>query len=178
MYWLAFFMCLLMVYGLSSWLPKLMTQAGYGFSSSLNFLLALNLGAMLGAILGGYLGDKFNLHNTIIVFFLIAAISISQLGFKNSTFILYLFSAIAGATTNGTSILMYSLVAQSYSSDLRTKGIGWASGIGRLGAIIGPQIGGILLSKSLPFQQNFYAFAFAGVIAALSIIIVKIKSSL
>src|SRR3990167_9565090 len=51
--WLAFFCCLLMVYALSSWLPKLMANAGYSLGSSLSFLLALNFGGMAGAILGG-----------------------------------------------------------------------------------------------------------------------------
>ena len=58
--WVAFFCCLLMVYALSSWLPKLMAQAGYSLGSSLSFLLALNFGGMAGAILGGWLGDRFN----------------------------------------------------------------------------------------------------------------------
>ena len=54
--WLAFFCCLLMVYALSSWLPKLMANAGYSLGSSLSFLLALNFGGMAGAIFGGWLG--------------------------------------------------------------------------------------------------------------------------
>ncbi|XOT97826.1 aromatic acid/H+ symport family MFS transporter, partial [Alcaligenes pakistanensis] len=59
MIWLAFFCCLLMVYALGSWLPKLMANAGYSLGSSLSFLVALNLGGMFGAILGGWLGDRF-----------------------------------------------------------------------------------------------------------------------
>src|SRR5699024_10168190 len=61
MIWLAFFCCLLMVYALGSWLPKLMANAGYSLGSSLSFLLALNFGGMFGAILGGWLGDRFGL---------------------------------------------------------------------------------------------------------------------
>ena len=56
MLWVAFFCCLLMVYALSSWLPKLMANAGYSLGSSLSFLLALNFGGMFGAIAGGWLG--------------------------------------------------------------------------------------------------------------------------
>src|SRR5690606_3731620 len=51
--WIAFFCCLLMVYALGSWLPKLMANAGYSLGSSLSFLVALNLGGMFGAIIGG-----------------------------------------------------------------------------------------------------------------------------
>lgn len=52
MFWLAFFMCLLMVYALGSWLPKLMIQAGYSLGASMIFLFALNIGGMIGAIGG------------------------------------------------------------------------------------------------------------------------------
>ena len=55
MLWVAFFCCLLMVYALSSWLPKLMNAAGYGLNSSLAFLLVLNFGAIIGPLLGGAL---------------------------------------------------------------------------------------------------------------------------
>ncbi|MFI7968538.1 aromatic acid/H+ symport family MFS transporter, partial [Acinetobacter baumannii] len=55
MFWLVFFMCLLMVYALSSWLPKLMLAAGYSLGKSILFLLALNVGAMIGSIGGGIL---------------------------------------------------------------------------------------------------------------------------
>ena len=50
MFWVAFFMCLFMVYALSSWLAKLMAGAGYSLGSALSFVLVLNFGTMLGAI--------------------------------------------------------------------------------------------------------------------------------
>ena len=48
-FWVVFFMCLLMVYALASWLPKLMIQAGYSLGASMLFLFALNIGGMVGA---------------------------------------------------------------------------------------------------------------------------------
>lgn len=51
MFWTAFFSCLLMVYGLNTWLPKLMIEAGYGLNSSLGFLITLQGGAIVGRIL-------------------------------------------------------------------------------------------------------------------------------
>lgn len=57
-FWLSVFSCLLMVYGLNTWLPKMMQESGYGLSSSLSFNLALCSGQAAGAVLGGYLADK------------------------------------------------------------------------------------------------------------------------
>jgi AAHS family benzoate transporter-like MFS transporter len=166
--WLAFFCCLLMVYALSSWLPKLMANAGYSLGSSLSFLLALNFGGMAGAILGGWLGDRFNLGKVMVAFFVAAAASISLLGFNSPTPLLYLLIFVAGATTIGTQILLYAGAAQFYGLSIRSTGLGWASGIGRNGAIVGPLLGGALMGINLPLQLNFLAFAVPGAIAALA----------
>lgn len=174
--WLAFFCCLLMVYALSSWLPKLMASAGYSLGSSLSFLLALNFGGMAGAIVGGWLGDRFNLGKVMVGFFIAAAVSISLLGFNSPTPLLYGLIFIAGATTIGTQILLYAGAAQFYGLSIRSTGLGWASGIGRNGAIVGPLLGGALMAINLPLQLNFIAFAVPGAIAALAMAVFTLSS--
>lgn len=174
--WVAFFCCLLMVYALSSWLPKLMANAGYSLGSSLSFLLALNFGGMAGAILGGWLGDRLNLSKVMVAFFITAAVSISLLGFNSAPALLYMLIFIAGATTIGTQILLYAAAAQFYGLSIRSTGLGWASGIGRNGAIVGPILGGALLGINLPLQLNFLAFAIPGAIAAIAMAIFAISS--
>lgn len=173
--WVAFFCCLLMVYALGSWLPKLMANAGYSLGSSLSFLLALNFGGMAGAIFGGWLGDRFNLSKVVVAFFAVSVVSISLLGFKTPMPVLYTLIFIAGATVIGTQILLYAAAAQFYGLSIRSTGLGWASGIGRNGAIVGPLLGGALLGINLPLQLNFMAFAVPGVIAALAMTVFAIS---
>lgn len=173
MFWVAFFCCLLMVYAIASWLPKLMVQAGYELKSSLLFLLVLNLGAIFGAIGGGYIADRLHLKRVLVVMCLAAAVSISLLGYKQEAGVLYFLLMVAGATTIGTQILLYAYVAQFYPLVIRSTGIGWASGIGRLGAIVGPMLGGTLLALNLPLEQNFMAFAIPGLIAAVAVAVVS-----
>ncbi|ERS03014.1 major facilitator transporter [Acinetobacter sp. COS3] len=177
MFWIAFFMCLLMVYALGSWLPKLMLQAGYSLGASMLFLFALNIGGMVGAIGGGALADKFHLKPVITAMFIIGAASLILLGFNSPQFILYSLIALAGAATIGSQILLYTFVAQFYPTTVRSTGMGWASGIGRIGAIIGPVLTGALLTFELPHQMNFLAIAIPGVIAALAIFLVNLKAS-
>lgn len=172
MLWLAFFCCLLMVYALNSWLPKLMTSAGYGLGSSLTFLLVLNVGAIFGAVGGGWIGDRLALHKVLVGFFALAALSISLLGFNSPTVVLYLLIAIAGASTIGTQILAYACVAQFYPMAMRSTGLGWASGVGRSGAIVGPLLGGALVGIELPLHYNFMAFAIPGAVAAVAMCLV------
>ncbi|MDC5669950.1 aromatic acid/H+ symport family MFS transporter [Acinetobacter baumannii] len=177
MFWIAFFMCLLMVYALGSWLPKLMLQAGYSLGASMLFLFALNIGGMVGAIGGGALADRFHLKPVITIMFIVGSAALILLGINSPQFILYSLIAIAGAATIGSQILLYTFVAQFYPTALRSTGMGWASGIGRIGAIIGPVLTGALLTLELPHQMNFLAIAIPGVIAALAIFMVNLKAS-
>ena len=171
MFFQAFFMCLLMVYGLGSWLPKLMTMAGYGFGSSLMFLLFLNIGGIIGAIGGGWLSDRFHPRPVLMLFFTLAAVSLALLGFKSHVAVLYFLVTVAGATTSGSQILLYAYVAQFYPTAIRSTALGWSSGVGRIGAILGPVLGGALLAMQLSHQMNFLAFVVPGALAVIAIML-------
>ena len=177
MFWIAFFMCLFMVYALSSWLTKLMAQAGYSLGSALTFVLVLNFGAMIGAIGGGWLADRFSIKKVVMCFFALAAVSITALGYKMSTEMLYLMVGLAGASTIGTQILIYAYVGQYYPMAIRSTGIGFASGVGRSGAILAPIVIGTLVGMALPLEQNFMAISIPAVIALIAIGLVNQKRS-
>lgn len=174
--WVAFFCCLLLVYLLSSWLPKVMQEAGYAEKASLMTLFSLNFGGMAGAIAGGWLGDRFGLPKVVIGYFAAATLSIALVGLGLPVTLLFLMVFIAGATTIGTQILLYATAAQFYGLAIRSTGLGWASGIGRNGAIVGPLLGGALLGINLPLQLNFMAFAIPGAIAALAMCFVSLRA--
>ncbi|MHA3061671.1 aromatic acid/H+ symport family MFS transporter [Acinetobacter sp. ANC 4636] len=169
LFWVSVFMALVLVYALGNWLPKLMVEAGYDLSTSLIFLLALNIGGMLGAIFGGYLADKFNLVNVLCTLFCSGAIAFFLLSYNLPTFILYICIAIAGAASIGGQILLLAYMSQFYSSNIRATGLGMALGVGRLGAILGPILCGWLLSLKLPLTYNFIALAIPCMIAVISI---------
>lgn len=177
MFWIAFFMCLLMVYALGSWLPKLMIQAGYSLGASMIFLFALNIGGMVGAIGGGALADRFHIKKVLSIMFMCGALALILLGFNSPQMVLYTLIAVAGAATIGSQILLYTFVAQYYPTTVRSTGMGWASGIGRIGAIVGPVLTGALLTMNLPHQMNFLVIAIPGVVAALAIFMVNLQAS-
>ena len=173
MFWVAFFMCLFMVYALSSWLTKLMASAGYTLGSALTFVLVLNFGAMIGAVGGGWLADKFHIKWVLFSMYVLAAVSITLLGYKVPTEVLFLLVGLAGASTIGTQIVTYAYVGQFYPMAVRSTGIGWASGIGRSGAILAPIVIGTLVGMALPLQQNFMAIAIPAVIAAVAVAMIN-----
>ena len=171
-FWVSFFCCLLMTYALSTWLPKFMEQAGYELKAGLSFLFAMNIGAMIGAIGGGWLADKFNIKAVLVAFLLLGSAAFVCLGYKAPVPVLYVLVTIAGATTIGTQIVLYSYVAIFYPLKIRSTGIGWASGVGRIGAIVGPILGGWLVAMQLPHSTNFMVFAIPAVIATVAVLFI------
>lgn len=177
MFWVAFFMCLFMVYALSSWLAKLMASAGYSLGSALTFVLVLNFGAMIGAVGGGWLADRFNIKHVLVGMYALAAVSITLLGYPVPTPVLFVLVGLAGASTIGTQIVTYAYAGQFYPMAARGTGIGWASGVGRSGAILAPIVIGMLVGMALPLQQNFVAIAIPAVIAALAVSMIDHRRS-
>lgn len=171
MLWTSFFCCLLLVYLLSSWLPKVLQEAGYAERASLLSLFSLNFGGMVGAIAGGRLGDRFGLPKVVVSYFAAASLSIALIGLNPAPGLLFLLVFVAGATTIGTQILLYASVAQLYDLPVRGAGLGWASGVGRMGAIVGPTLGGVLLARELPLEQNFLIFAIPAAVSALAMLV-------
>lgn len=173
LFWGSVFMALILVYALGNWLPKLMVEAGYDLSTSLIFLLALNIGGMIGAIGGGYLADRFNLSKVICAMFFCGAVALILMTYHLPIYILYLCIAVTGAASIGGQILLLAYMSQFYASNIRATGLGMALGVGRLGAILGPILCGWLLSLKLPIQYNFFALAIPCMIAVMSVYAIR-----
>ncbi len=172
MLWIAYFMCLFMVYALNSWLTKLMASAGYSLGSALTFVFVLNAGAIIGSIGGGLLGDKLHIKYVLVGMCSLAAVSITLLGFKLPSAALFVVVALAGATTIGTQTLANAYTGQFYPMAARATGLGWALGIGRSGAILAPIVIGVLVSMNLPLRYNFMAIALPAIIAMIAFLFV------
>lgn len=173
MFWCSIFMTLIMVYALGNWLPKLMIEAGYNLSKSLIFLFSLNVGGMIGSILGGYLADRYNVKFVTMGLLLLGAISLSLLSFQFSSVILYILIACAGAASIGAQIMLLAYMAKFYAPNVRSTGIGWGLGMGRVGAILGPILTGWLLSLQLPHFYNFLALSIPAVLGIVTVFLIN-----
>ena len=169
MFWIAFFTGLFMVYALSSWLTKLMAMSGYSLGSALSFVIALNLGAIVGAVCGGWLADKFHIKWVLVTMYALGGIFLYMMTIKTSTEMLYLIIGAVGACSTGAQIVAYAYCGQFYPMAIRSTGIGFAAGIGRLGAILAPVLIGQIVSMKLPLEQNFLVIGAAGVVGAFAL---------
>lgn len=168
--WLVSAMCMLLVYGLNTWLPRLMVSGGYPLVSSLSFLMLLNAGAVVGGLFGGWLSDRFGTRETLIVFFIGAAVSLAALGTKPTPTLLSILLLVAGASTIGALSIFASFVAQAYPVEIRSTAVSYSSAAGRFGAMAGPLLGGLILGMGLPFFQNFLAFAAPALLGAIALV--------
>ncbi|MEG0858453.1 MAG: MFS transporter [Pseudomonas sp.] len=173
MIWTAFMTGLFMVYSLNSWLTKLMAMAGFSLGSALNFVIVFNLGSIAGAMFGGWLSDKLNIKHVLVCFYITGAIALTLLGYTRDTTALFAVVFLVGASTLGTQLLAYAYAGDFYPSEIRSTGVGFASGVGRIGAIVAPVLIGWLVSLSLPLQQNFMAISLAGLIGALAVTLIN-----
>jgi MFS transporter, AAHS family, benzoate transport protein len=168
----ASFCGLLLVYGLNTWLPKIMQKAGYPLTSSLAFLVMLNVGAVIGAVSGSAVADRLGARFVTAAGFLVAAVAVLLMSRGLSVGTLYVVVAAAGLGSVGTQILLNGYVASYYEAEHRASALGWTLGVGRLGAILGPTVGGRLLASSLGVNWNFYTFALAAAAGAVLVLAV------
>jgi len=159
MFWLASFMCVFVIYGLASWLAKMMTSAGYSLASALHLLLALNVGALVGGVCAGPLADRLPIKVVLCSFYLLASMAILISGSSVPVTWLYVTTGFLGASTYGGQMLTYAYAAQFYPPAIRSSGVGWVTGVGRLGAILAPIAFGALMALQLPRHQNFLLIA-------------------
>ncbi len=168
----ASFCGLLLVYGLNTWLPQIMRSAGYPLGSALQFLLVLNIGAIIGAVGASALADRFGPKPVTAASFLAAACCLLLLTQRLDLALLMGAVAIAGFGSVGTQILVNGYVATHYPGSARASALGWTLGVGRAGAIVGPLLGGWVLAAGLGFAWNFYGFAVPALVGALLIALV------
>lgn len=161
----AIFFCLLVLFGANAWLPALMIKAGYGVTSSLAFLLVLNIGATVGTLVAAPIADRIGFKPVTVVAFLAAAVSISLLATQPSTAVVVVLVAAAGVGTTGTQILINAYIGSHYPAELRATALGLALGIGRVGGILGPTYGAMVIADLTPSWQ-FHAFAIPAAIGA------------
>lgn len=168
--WAAFFLSMLLTYFLVNWIPVIARRSGFGIQSAVLAVSMLNLGAVLGCIVIGRLADRFRPAVTIGCSYVIGAIAIASIGHAGqSSALLYLAAFLAGAFSIGAQMCTVALCANFYETFLRSTGVGASMGIGRIGAIVGPLLGGLLLGAGVDAQTLFVVAGLTSFGAALAV---------
>ncbi|MFE2487678.1 MFS transporter [Streptomyces mirabilis] len=170
--WAAMFCALLLIYGLTTWIPEIMRGSGYPLGSALFVLVAFNVGAAVGAVIGGQVADRYGTRTVLLVAFGAAALTLAALSFRLPLAVNLLLIAVAGFGSIGTANLMNVFVTAFYPARSHATALGWALGVGRIGAVAGPLIGGLLLATGLGSASSFYLFCVVAVLGAIAVAVV------
>jgi AAHS family benzoate transporter-like MFS transporter len=174
-FWIGLFMGLLMVYGLNTWLPQIMRKSGYELGSSLSFLAVFSLTAAIGGAVLGKIADRVGIRVTLVASYLVGALGIAALTLKSSLLINYALVAVAGFGSVSASLILTSYLANYMAPFARTTGTGWALSFARIGALTGPLLGGYIAELPFGVTAEFFAFAGAGLIAAIAVWLIPAK---
>lgn len=155
---IANFVGFLLVFGLNTWLPELMRASGYSLGSALLFQLLLNAGAIVGGIFGSTLADRFGSRRIAAAAFLLATVATCGMALSPPEPLMHVVVFLAGAGSIGTQIVLFGYVATYFSTEIRATALGIATGVGRLGAVTGPLLGGALLTANVSLGWIFSMF--------------------
>ncbi|SDN75499.1 MFS transporter [Afipia sp. GAS231] len=166
--WVVFFMSLLDIYFLANWLPTVLNDLGASVSVAAVIGSMLQVGGVVGTFALGSVIDRFSFRALALVYFIavFAVGAIGQLGHS----VIFVSMAIfaAGFCIVGGQIAANALAAGFYPTSVRATGVGWALGIGRVGSIVGPLVGGVLLTAKWSTGSVFLAAATAAMCASLA----------
>ncbi len=165
--WAALFMAFAALYFLTSWIPKLAKDAGLSMELAIYAGTVFNIGAFFGIITQGYFSSKYGLKKTLGVILVLTGVLMASFGLFVGSDIILLVLALLGFGIQGGFVGLYALSARLYPTEFRTTGVGWAMGAGRLGGIVGPMIGGLLIGAGLGIATNFLIFAVPALLSGL-----------
>ncbi len=173
--WLIYFMGFMSLYFLMSWIPTLFVNSGYARSQGIAALTIYNLGAVAGIIAIGLLVTRIKLAKPIAVYFFGSAVVLTVVYYNQpkDVFWLNMLIFVIGFLLQGGFTAMYALAARTYPTAVRATGIGWAAGLGRVGAILSPILAGYLVTASWGMYDLFLLFALPLFISALIVAFYK-----
>lgn len=166
--WGLFFFSYWASYFLINWIPQLFVLEGKDLELSIHALTFLTLGGLFGAWLLAIFSTRYNLKSLIAFMLLITTILIGSYSAikPQNPYIIYSFMLLIGFTLNGSLTALYAIAAGQYPIEIRSTGVGWGIGIGRIGAIISPIVAGVLLDFGFGIYEMFLIIALPAVIIA------------
>lgn len=167
--WATFFIVMFGFYFVNSWTPRLMNESGLTDTLSMIVTVGLTLGGAIGSVAFGLFTSRWSTRSVLMSFSVLAAILMAVFIFTAQWIVLVIVvGVLVGMFSNGCIAGLYVLTPQSYSSSLRSTGVGWGIGIGRFGAIIAPTATGAMLDGGWGPQA---IYVFVGVVLLLAAVV-------
>ncbi|HFZ8994161.1 TPA: MFS transporter [Citrobacter freundii] len=172
MLWVVFFMSLLIIYLLSSWMPTLLNVRGIDLQQASWVTAAFQVGGTIGALLLGVLMDRFNPYWVLAISYALGAVCIVMIGLsEDGLWLMALAIFGTGIGISGSQVGLNALTATLYPTQSRATGVSWSNAIGRCGAIVGSLSGGMMMAMDFSFDTLFFIIAIPAAISAAMLIL-------
>jgi AAHS family 4-hydroxybenzoate transporter-like MFS transporter len=169
--WVPFFMVFMILVTVTFWTPAVLSSVGFSLSAAALIVGLNNLGSVIASALSGWLVHRFGAFRILIPGFVIGGLCLAWFGqATESVAILAVASFLAGFFVGGTGTGLIAVAAGMYPTAIRSTGIGWAMGMGRVGQFFGPFLTGLLVGLGYKVGGIFYAAAVPCFIGALFLI--------
>ncbi|MFJ9810911.1 MFS transporter [Streptomyces sp. NPDC101158] len=175
--WAASFCGLLLVYGVATWLPTMMRASGYGLDSSVAFLMVINAGGIVGLLISGRLADRFGPLRIAAIWFVLTAVGALLLRTHLPLGVTYVVVAVTGVWLFSAQVMVYAATGAVYQGAERAAGLGLVTGVGRIGAVVGPWLVGALAAAGNQ-SWGFTTFAVAGILGSVAVLLVPLAARL
>jgi MFS transporter, AAHS family, 4-hydroxybenzoate transporter len=177
--WTTLFLSLLLTYFLVNWMPIIARQNGIGMTAAVLAVAALNLGAIVGCLAIGRLCDRYGQPTVVIgCAFGLGALAITSIGVcEHWAAALLAATFLAGVCSIGAQMCTIALCASFYETSLRVTGVGWAIGIGRIGSIVGPVLGGVLIAAGMTAVPLFILVGAMSIGSAIAIVALGLRAA-
>lgn len=173
--WLMFTANLMALFFMNSWLPTVLNNAGMAAYAAIIIGSVSHFGGIAGGLAIAPMCDKLDGYVTLAAAFSLSALSILAIGAAGDAAVwatIAVFSA--GFFTFGAQNAANAMASTIYPGAMRGSGTSWALGVGRTGQIIGPAVGGLLLSLHWSANNIMYVVAIPGLIAAASALSISV----
>ena len=158
--WTAFLLTFSTLYFLMSWIPALVEGAGQTTEAGRDAFFLFNVGGVLGIYLMSFASTRWKLTNVVCVLSLAAgAAMVLFAGLPTELTLMMVLILLIGILQQGGFTGLYSTAAKLYPTEQRSTGVGWAIGLGRFGAVVGPAVAGYLLAAGFTISGVFFFFA-------------------
>jgi AAHS family 4-hydroxybenzoate transporter-like MFS transporter len=172
--WVAFFTCFMVLVTVTAWTPTVLRSVGFSISAGALIIGLNNAGSVCASAISGFLVDRFGPYKTLVPGFILGGICLAAFGQATSSVaLLAVASTLAGFFVGGTGTGLIALTAGLYPTTVRSTGIGWGMGMGRIGQVFGPLGAGFLVGWGTGPGGVFYAAAVPCFIGALFVALLK-----
>jgi len=146
--WVSFFLALLTLYLLLNWLPTLLAGGGFDKAQIAVDMIAFNLGGCLSALyIGSHLETQLRHRGVLLTFAGLPLLLFLLAQGPRPALVAGLLVFALGAAAIGAQAILAAFAPLCYPTSSRGTGVGFAVGIGRIGSIVGPLLGAVLLGS-------------------------------